>query len=234
MKKHFHILATTLILTFVLTGCSTKLSQAQQDEIKTVTVITPIMEDQKNLIINPSAKNPGVQDSIGMAGGGLIPSLIGAAIDAGIRSYKKGSFEEKYPEESKFVSTIKIENIEENVKKEITAALKNDDFFANKLRDNGQYQVKTKIHSYELNKVDELNNEIRFGAAINLIVELKDTKDSSVFTEYITGTSEEYFNIKELAKDEQLVHKLFSQAYKKIDFELSTALDKRLGREHIN
>ncbi len=229
MKRYFQF-AMIVFVFVIFTGCAPKaLTNTEKESIKSLTIHSPTIEKDAFFKVDGSGQS-NVQDSVGMAGGGLIPSLIGALIDSSIKSSQRSKFEGKYPEQIKKINSVDINNIEKEVETRILNSLKEDNFFSLRLSEDATNYFDCKIISYGLTRSIIESKTDYLEANLNLEVFFINENGEKVFSQYINTKSSEMYSVDELAKNDKLVTMLYTQAFDNFGYKFSEFLDLKLGR----
>ncbi len=217
--KILKLLSIGLIITIIFTGCTNnKLTTAQINDIKSISIHKPKLPKDLSFTIDKSVRSSEVQDAVGAAGGGLLPSLIGAIIDNGIYSYNQSEFEKKYEKDFNKIKKFTIKDLDKNLEAKMLLALKDNEFFNTKILENSSTYFGANIYSYGLRKtfVDQ-NNKEYLGAKINLEIFLIDSNGKKLTNSNLSIFSKDSYSISKLSDNTILVEELFEQAYENFE-----------------
>ncbi len=226
-----------ILLVVFISGCTAnkELTTAQINKIKTISVHKPKLVENIEFEVLGSARDSKVQDTVGMAGGGFIPSLIGALIDSGIDSYNQGEFEDKHAGSVDKIKGYQIKNIDEEIESRILSVIKKDSFLNVKIVDKSPAFFDARIYSMGLQKrYKDQNNKDYLAAKITLVVSLKEEEDENLlYSKYLTVYSEGAFSVTELSNDNSLVDELFTQAYDSFEDQFAVFVNEAFKNKQL-
>jgi hypothetical protein len=139
-----------IIAALLLAGCATTWNEHQRATLTAASVQKPTVK--RDAYHNPDAtKSPGMANSIpNMTGGGLIPALIGSAIDAGVTASQQRHFEASAGRYFDQIKTITAAAPLDELKQEMELRLKADEFFSTRLTAQAANQFTVEVQRFGL------------------------------------------------------------------------------------
>lgn len=228
--RHTLPLALLTVCAFV-SGCASTWSTEQKASIKTVMVQTPTAT--KDSYHAPDAtKSPGMSSSIPMAtGGGLIPALIGSAIDASVTAKQQKSFVASSGQYFEQIRTAAAEPPLSTLKAELEKRLKADEFFGQKMADTSEDRFTLSITSHGLvRSPNSPPKNLRFCYSITCQVKFKVGKDDVLIDQVFYGSSFETAAIEKFIEKPELMEQFRSEAVGQLCDSISNHINVQLGR----
>lgn len=214
-----------------VSGCASTWSTEQKASIKTVMVEQPTAA--KDAYHVPDAtKSPGMANSIPAAtGGGLIPALIGSAIDASVTSKQQKAF---VASSGKYFDQIRVSASEPPlaaIKAELEKRLKADEFFAQKVADTAEDRFSLTITSHGLvRSPNSPPKYLRFCYSITCQVKFKVGKDDMLIDQVFYGNSFATDSIEKFVEKPELMEQYRSEAVSQLCDSISNHINVMLGR----
>lgn len=221
----------TLILAslVLLTGCNTTWTTSQRSELTNVGVAD--ISVGKDAYHKPDAtQSPGMHTTITTAtGGGLIPSLIGSAIDAKVMAKQRKIFESTALAHFPTVEDLAGNLPTETLKERMTHALSKHDFFSSRLSQEPTEIIKFEIieHGY-IRAFGATEENMMLAYEIAARVTLTDKKGSKLLNVLLDGISRESAKIEEIAASPELVEKQVSESIENLILNILLELDRKL------
>ncbi len=214
-------------------GCSSVWSEAEKAKLAQVMVAAPSVA--KDSYQKPDATtSPGMANTIPMTtGGGLIPALVGAAIDAGVMSKQQREFESTqakyFPDLAKRFSVPPAAELAEGIKR----VLHKDDFFASRLAAQAPAVFKTEIVHYGLSKSSDAKPGVDPKLCLRIIAKIELTlPDGSVlYSTRVTGFSSRELSAADILTDVDFVKVSIAEATESVGEQLRWKLGTKLGKK---
>lgn len=214
-----------------LTGCSTAWNSAQREKLAHVAIAPTI--GSPDAYTKPSAKDsPGMARMIPQAtGGGLIPSLLGSAIDGAVTAHQQSKFEDKAavyfePLKKAFgdVPTAEIDAA-------LLETLKMQPFFAPRLAKDAPAKFSVKIISYGLNKSpltkgDDILLRVYIAAHVTLTA-----GDEELFAATYVGVASRAARAGEISQQPDFFTAGRHEAAMDFSIQLMAGLEPKLGKK---
>jgi hypothetical protein len=214
-----------------LASCANKLSEAQKSSLTQVMVNRPAVE-AGDLKPADGTDSPNASTGVPMAtGGGLIPALIGTAIDAGVTAHQSSQFKKQYGAQLDQVQAQIPRNPGPDLRERAAKVLKKDEFFGSRLVESGApNQFDGDLFSYGLVRYDRSEDQTVLGLQITCDVWLTDAKSKRLFTRRLTARSTDSHTIHDYAAKPALVKKVYAQALDGFEVQFKSLLDAQLDR----
>jgi hypothetical protein len=227
--KHRPILA--VLPFFLLASCASKLSEAQKSSLTQVMVNRPVVE-ASDLKPADGTDSPNAATTVPIAtGGGLIPALIGTAIDAGVTAHQANEFKKQYGAQLDQVQAQIPRNPGPDLRDRAAKVLKKDEFFGSRLVESGApNRFDGDLVSYGLVRYDRSEDQTVLGMKITCNVWLTDAKSKKLFTRTLTAMSEDSHTIHDYAAKPSLVKKVYAQALDGFEVQFKSLIDAQLNR----
>ena len=213
-----------------LSGCATTWTDAQRAGLSTVKVATSALA--KDAYQKPDAKvSPGMANSIPMAtGGGLIPSLIGSAIDASVTAKQQKKYEEGNLKYFEGLRKAMAEAPTKAVDSSLRTMLTSDQFFGTRLNEDAGSAFSTEILQYGLVKSplspkDDVLLRVRICAKITL----KLANGSTLLETTINGIAATAKHADEILADPEFFAVSAKEAANNLADQLQVLLGKKLA-----
>jgi hypothetical protein len=228
--KNFYLLP--IFIVFTLASCApTKLTEAQKASLERVTVSRPAVQAEDLKPVDGS-DSPGAANKVPMVtGGGIIPALIGSAIDAGVTAHQSSQFKKQYGTQIEQVQARIPRNPGSDLRERGVRVLKKDSFFGTRLTEtDAPNRFDGDLVSYGLVRYDRNNDQTTLGMDISCNVWLTDANSKKLFTQLIIGRSKDSYTIPEYAAKPALVDKVYLQALDSFEAQFKGMVDSQLGR----
>lgn len=215
----------------LLASCANKLSEAQKSSLSQVMVNRPVVE-ASDLKPADGTDSPNASSAVPMAtGGGLIPALIGTAIDAGVTAHQASEFKKQYGAQLDQVQAQIPRNPGPDLRERAGKVLKKDEFFGSRLVESGApNRFDGDLVSYGLVRYDRSEDQTSLGMQITCNVWLTDAKGKKLFTRTLTAMSEDSHTIHDYAAKPSLVKKVYDQALDGFEQAFKSMVDAQMGR----
>jgi hypothetical protein len=164
-------------------------------------------------------------------GGGLIPALIGSAIDAGVTAYQAKQFKKQYGKSIEQVNTEVPRAIGDALRASAVTALKKDEFFGPRLRTDSSNQFGGELLSYGLQRYDRKDDVTYLGAVVTLNVWLDDVSGKRLFKKSMTLKSQSSHPVEDYVGNKKLMKSVFNEAFDDFSHQFASMLDAKLGRK---
>jgi hypothetical protein len=230
MKSTCLRLLTLPAIALAFSSCSQNWSEAQKSQLSTVSVSEPsvkagAMKDASGI------DSPNAATTVPMAtGGGLIPALIGVAIDAGVTAHQRSQFEKQYGQQLGKVNASVPKTVDKKLRASAEKMLRGDEFFGPRLKNDSPNRFSAELTSYGLERFHRTNDETHLGAGVNVLVRLNDANGEKLLEQVIAARSTNSVAVGELAAQPKKVDALFDEAAANFALQLKTALDRKLNR----
>lgn len=221
-------LATLLTL---LAGCATNWSESEKAKLVAVKVNGSVLA--KNAYQKPDAKlSPGMANTIPIVtGGGLIPSLIGSAIDAGVMAKQQRQFEGTNAQFFEQLRATLADAPIADVDSALRRMFATDDFFGTRLSDQGTSTFSTEILYYGLaNSPYSQKDDIKLRLRIGTKVTLKLADGRVMFEATIEGVASTAKRAGEILADPDFYRKSAREAASSLADQLQVMLEKKLQK----
>ena len=219
-----------IISGIALTGCTT-LTEKQKEMLTTVSIRPH--EAIENAFHDPDGTaSPNAGESVPAAtGGGLIPALIGSAIDKGVTSSQRKSFNEDNQQYFEEVNRTTPKDVVQQLQARATKVLKEDSFFGPRLTEGSDNYFDGEILDYGLKRAHKTDGKIYLGASLSIKVWLMGSDGKKMFTQILTISSKDSYTMAQYATDDTLTSKVFLQAMDDFEEKFKSMLDWKLGRK---
>lgn len=231
--SHLRLLCAigALAVVVVLSGCSTTWSEQDKAHLTSLSV-TPAT------VAKDAYQKPDATDSPGMAqgipqatGGGLIPALLGAAVDAAVTSHQQSKFEateaQYLPEIAKAMTSAPTAELHRAVRQ----SLGQHTFFGARMSDKPGAKFTLEIEKYGLQKspLSKSQDDIKLRVRIIAKAELKGANGDTLWSRSIAGVASRAKHAAEILKDPEFIAQGIQEAA--IDFanQVITELEIKLG-----
>lgn len=212
-----------------LTGCST-LSEKQKAMISGVGV-KPYEMAPGALHIPDGTASPNASSGVPAAtGGGLIPALIGSAIDTSVTSRQQKEFEKNNGQYFKNANDSIPEDIVKQLEARTVKVLNSDPFFGSRLKSKPSSFFCGKVLDYGLTRLSEKNGNIYLEAKIKLDVWLVGSDGKKMFKQPVSASSKDAYTMQQYASDKSLSARVFEQALDDFEVQLIKLTDAKMGR----
>lgn len=229
--KSICLAITTCSFVFLASSCSTALTEAQKKSLTTVSISKPHVEVSDFKPVD-GTDSPNAATTVPIiTGGGLIPALIGSAIDAGVTSYQAKQFKEQYGKTIEQVNAEVPRAIGDALRARAVTVLKKDEFFASRLRSNSPNQFGGELLSYGLERFDRKDDVTYLGSVVSVNIWLKDASGKRLFTETINLKSKSSHPVNDYAGNKKLMKSVFSEAFDEFSSKFASILDAKMGRK---
>jgi hypothetical protein len=202
----FNLRVSVLFSVIALTGCSTVWSPSQT--AKLAHIATTPATVAPNAYEKPSAKDsPHMSRSIPQAtGGGLIPSLLGSAIDGAVTAHQQSKFEKTAAEHFEALKTEFGDAPSAEVNAALIETLQADPFFGPRLAKEAPAKFTVTINSYGLAKSplsegDDILLRVQIGAEVKL-----EAADESLFSFTVVGVGSRAARATEILKQADFIN----------------------------
>lgn len=217
-------------IALAFSSCSQNWSEAQKSQLSTVAVSQPSVKagamKEASGIDSPNAST-----SVPMAtGGGLIPALIGTAIDAGVTAHQRSQFEKQYGQQLGKVNANVPKSVEKKLRASAEKMLRSDEFFGPRLKNDSPNRFSSELTSYGLERFLRTNDETHLGATVTVQVKLTDASGKVLLDTAIAARSTNSVTVGELAAQPKKVDALFDEAAETFAVRLKGILDHKLNR----
>lgn len=229
MHQRLALSTGVLIVTLLFSGCASTWSERDRTLLKTVD-IAPVQVAKEAYRKPDATDSPGMANSIPtLTGGGLIPSLIGSAIDASVMAKQQKKFEasnaQHFPELATKMSVPPSVELEAALRQELTG----HEFFGPRLVAGAPARFTTEILSFGLQKSplsqkDDILLRVRIIARIDLV--LPDKK--VLLRSQITGVASTAAYAKDIVADPEFIAKGTAEAVKDLTWQLSVLMAPKL------
>ncbi len=214
-----------------LTNCAaTRLTDAQKQSITSVSVAEPAVETN-DFHAADGTDSPNASSSVPTAtGGGIIPALLGAAIDSGVTAYQGAQFRKQYGEKLASVDAVVPRTIGVDLRKRAAVVLKKDAFFGPKMMSQSDTKFDGELLNYGLTRSYRKDDQTYLGATVSLNVWLIGKDGKKLFTRKLDLRSGSSFTIDEYATDKKRVTKVFNEAFSDFEVQFADLLNTQMGR----
>ena len=212
-------------------GCATTWNEKQLSKLSSVTVGVPSLAENAHHV--PDAKDsPGYADSIpAVTGGGLIPALLGSAIDAAVTAKQQRQFEEEDGQHFEALRAAFTQSPGDELHKAMKQWLASDPFFGSRLAENAPAAVSMDVIRYGLAKSPlSTKDGILLRVRVVADVTLKDSASSSLLKAQLAGVASEAKSASDILADPEFFENGLSEAAEDLVHQFLTILDKKLGR----
>lgn len=216
-----------LFSTLLITGCATNptLSNETQQSLTTVSVDMPKMADEAYKKPNGSASSAGYGDAIPAAtGGGLLPALIGAAIDSSIAASEQEDFEVVNAQYFDAIKSGMPKDVDALIQVRLREAVGNDTFFQSRLRDQSKNRFITQVEEYGLIKADKNPSSSSVKFRIKAVIHLEDQNGEELLKDFYTVSSTQTIPMRNLAQDPTLLRTLANDAADQLGMQMGNYL----------
>lgn len=218
------------VVALACSSCSHSWSEAQKSQLSTVALSEPVAVPGA---AQPASgiDSPNASTSVPMAtGGGLIPALIGVAIDAGVEAHQKNQFEKQYAGQIEKVNANMPKGLGKKLRASTEKMLRSDEFFGPRLKDQSASRFSGELLSYRLERFHRTNDQTHLGARLTVQVRLAGADGKSLLDQPVTGTSTSSISVGELAGNPKKIDHLFDEAVANYTTTLKAVLDQKLNR----
>ena len=212
----------------ILSGCATNWSESQKASLAFVALNKTTLV--KNAYQKPDAKvSPGMANSIPAAtGGGLIPALIGSAIDASVTAKQQRKFEETNAQYFDALRVAMADAPTRFVDVALQTMLGADTFFGSRLHENSSCMFCSEILNYGLanspySKKDDVLLRLRISAKFTI----KLADGSILFETTLEGVGSTAKRASEIVADPNFYSTGAREAAISLTDQLQVALDKK-------
>ncbi len=212
-------------------GCATTWSEQQRMKLTAVSVQEPTAA--KDAYHKPDATlSPGMATAIPVAtGGGLIPSLIGSAIDASVKASQQKHFEESAVNYFAPLKAIAADAPLSEVKQEVESCLKSDGFFSSRLTAQAANNFNIQVTRFGLVRSSDATKEnMKLCYEIVCRIRLKLGDGETLIDQQVTGASFLGARIEEFIENPALLSDHRKMAIGNLGNGLRGIIDKQLGR----
>jgi hypothetical protein len=222
---------TTLVVSLLVAGCATTVNDRQRATLTAVSVGVPTTKE--DAYHNPEAKrSPGMANTIpAVTGGGLVPALLGSAIDASVTSSQQKRFEKTGSQYFDRIKAMAAEPPITDLQQEAQARLKADEFFGERVVAQGGNIFSLEITRFGLVRAPSpQKDDFRFCYEIECQVSLRLAGGDSVINEPIVGTAPTGAHIEDYIAQPELIAEQKKAALAAAGFAFRGVLDRKLGR----
>ena len=231
MKRKRTLIALKLTFCILASGCSTTLTEGQKAQLTEVSLGR--VAAVGSAYHSPDAtKSPGMANAVPAAtGGGLIPALIGSAIDAGVKSKQRGDYSDLYGEFSLRIDSIYSGSPEEALKTKLESYLKEDAFFSSRLVESAASVFEVTIEEMGFVRAAESPK-----GAMSLVYELsgrvtlRTPSEPMMLNLFLSGASRYSAEPQEIAQNPALKTKFVGEAVDSFVEAFRAQMDTKLGR----
>lgn len=213
-----------------LSSCSQKLTEKQKLAITSIAVADHEELKGSKKMVN-GGKSPGAAKSLPMAtGGGMLPALLGEAIDAGVVAVQKNNFKKQYGDSLDRLNAFALPKISDALEKRGVSVLKRDAFFGDKWSDTaGAHYFDGEITSYGLQRRERKSGNTYLEATVGVNVWLM-SDGKKLFTSPMTVRSARVYTVDELMSKPERVKTLYKEACDDFEKQFIGLLNVKLGR----
>lgn len=225
------------ILLLALTGCSstTTLTPVQVSALEESKLSIGAVTQADNAVKAPNpTTEPGYNSAVPAGtGGGLIPALIGAAIDSSIKADQRKNFDEKYSEYFEAVDKNTPEDLSNALNDKLADAVTSNEFFAPLIVEESRIKLNTTITAYGLNRTNKINDEVFLTFGVSALVEMASAGEKPIIKKIFSAQAGKEYTMKDYAEQEQLITEMSLKAVENLSkqikehLELLTAFDKK-------
>ncbi|HEX2101379.1 MAG TPA: hypothetical protein VHF69_11975 [Candidatus Synoicihabitans sp.] len=215
----------TVLATVLLNGCATTWSDGQRRQLTAVRLAANAYHD-------PDVKNsPGMSNAIPqMTGGGLIPSLIGSAIDAHVTAKQQREFEAANGDCLPDLKEAFNVTPEAEVHRALNDTLTGHPFFGTRLVEEAKAGFAVEILRYGLARSPASSGaDIRLRVRIIVKIRLADAKGGKLLERELAGVASAAKRPTEILADPEFIPNGIRQAANDLARELLSQLDAKLG-----
>ena len=233
MTRFSILLASSALLSLGFTSCSGPWSEEQKNALSTVSITPPAHAEDSRKGSNVVEQSTGGSTGAIAVGGGLIPALIGVAVDAGINAHRKGEFEERHGsiEDAAAAMDKSVPNdIGKRLRDKMTAQLKNDASFGPRLRPTSPNRFDGELYSYGLVARDTIDDVPQIGARLQARIWLEDAEGETPLDVTKIANSSSTFPATTLMSQSKFVEQLFDEACSDFARQVQDEVDKKLDR----
>ena len=225
---------TSLLLpgvALLISSCGNRLTEQQKASLTQVMVSRPAVEST-DLKPADGTESPGASNSVPMAtGGGIIPALIGTAIDAGVTAHQSAEFKKQYGAQLEEVQAAIPRNPGDDLRQRAAKALKKDAFFGTRMVEAGAAnRFDGELVQYGLVRYAREDDQTVLGMEIRCTVWLADAGGKKLFSQVISGRSRDSHTIHDYAAKKSLVKAAYDQALDDFESKFAAMLDFQLSR----
>jgi BMFP domain-containing protein YqiC len=233
MTRSSTLLVTSALISLIFTSCSGPWSQEQKNALSTVSITPPTHAEDSRKGSNVVEQSTGGSVGAAAVGGGLIPALIGIAVDASVTAHRKGKFEDQHGsiEDAAAAMDKSVPNdIGKRLRDKMTAQLKNDAFFGPRLRPTSPNRFDGELYSYGLVARDTIDDVPQIGARLQARIWLEDAEGETPLDITKIANSSNTFPATTLMSQRKRVEQLFDEACNDFARQVQEEVDKKLDR----
>lgn len=233
MTRVSTIFITSAFVVLNLASCSGPWSEEQKNALSTVSIVPPTHADDSRKGSNVVEQSTGGSMGAAAVGGGLIPALIGIAVDASITAHRKGEFEEEHgsiEDAAAAMDKSVPSDIGKRLRDKLTTELKDDSFFGPRLRPTSPNRFDGELYSYGLVARDTLDGVPQIGAQLQARIWLEDAEGETPLDITKIANSTSTFPATTLMSQRKRVEQLFDEACDDFARQVQEEVDKKLDR----
>lgn len=223
-----------LLCAFVVlaSGCATGWSSAQKAKLSSIAITQPAIAPSSYHKPDVSLA-PGYSESIPAAtGGGLIPALIGSAMDSHVTARQQSEFEQSSGFRFGQIQEKCSEFPAEELQNFVTQAMRRDAFFRARLSAEGRAKLSVSVTRHGLVRSRfSAQNDLRLCYGISGKLELRGDDGEVLLVQSIAAGSELCAEIAEFATKDGLIARARREACENLAFQIRYVLGKKLGVE---
>lgn len=218
-----------LLVALLFSGCATTWSEHDRAQLKAVDV-APVQVAKAAYQKPDATDSPGMTNSIPtVTGGGLIPSLIGSAIDATVMAKQQKKFEAGNAQHFEALAARMTAPPSAELEAALRQELAGHEFFGPRLSPGAPARFTTEILGYGLQKSplsqkDDILLRVRIIARIELV--LPDKK--VLLRTQITGVASTAAHAEDIVADPEFIAKGTAEAVKDLAWQLSVLMAPKL------
>ena len=178
-------------------------------------------------------RSPGMSNTVPMAtGGGLIPALIGVAIDQGVTASQRSSFEKNVGNLTPKIDKIYASSSHQVLRQKLMTYLRGDQFFSQRLGSPSKSILSVEITSYGLAKSSKKTSQA-FPLSYRIVANVKLTNPAGkeLFQQVISGESLESVSTASASSQPHLKNRLIPDASAQFVANLNQQMNLKLGRK---
>ncbi|MGB1131371.1 MAG: hypothetical protein ACPG4K_15060 [Haloferula sp.] len=233
MKRTSTLLISSSLFTFIFTSCSGPWSEEQKNALTTVSITPPTHAENSRKGSNVVEKSTAGSMGAAAMGGGLIPALVGVAIDASVTAHRKSEFEEKHgtiEDAAAAMDKSVPSDIGMRLRNKLTVQLKNDAFFGPRLRKTSPNRFDGELYTYGLVACDTIEDVPQIGARLQARIWLEDANGETPLDVTKIAESSSTFPATTLMSQPKRVEQLFDEACDDFARQIQEEVDNKLNR----
>lgn len=233
MNRSLRVTVFTISIAFLVfaSGCKTTWSDADRASLSQVGVAP--LGSKPNAYHKPDPTlSPGMATAIPVAtGGGLIPALVGSAIDAKVKSNQRKAFEVTAAQHFGAIESMASSDPAELLRVQVERMLVLDEFFGSRFKKDAptRFTINIERHGF-VRSLYATKEAMTLVYEIVAHVELSGAKNKKLIKQLFDGQSEQAFMIDELVEQPDLVAEARLEAAESFARNLQRLLDAKLGR----